>query len=66
MADQPLTYSIPEAAALLGISTWSYYQGIKRGELPALRLTPRRLVVPKVQLEALLAGGRPTTNGAAS
>jgi excisionase family DNA binding protein len=65
MADQ-LTYSIPEAAALLGISTWSYYQGVRRGELPALRLTPRRLVVPKVQLEALLAGGRPTTNGAAS
>jgi hypothetical protein len=55
MADK-LSWTIPEAAALLGISTWSYYQGVKRGELPALRLTPRRLVVPKVQLEQLLNG----------
>ena len=55
MADK-LSWTIPEAAELLGISTWSYYQGVKRGDLPALRLTPRRLVVPKVQLEKLLAG----------
>ncbi len=54
MGEQPLTYTVPEAAALLGISAWSYYEGIKRGDLPALRLTPRRLVVPKVALEALL------------
>ena len=61
--ENKLSYTIPEAASLLGISTWSYYQGVKRGDLPALRLTPRRLVVPKIQLEELLAG-RPT-NGAA-
>jgi len=51
---EPLTYTVAQAAELLGISTWSYYEGIKRGELPA-RKVGRRLVVPKIQLEQWLA-----------
>lgn len=54
MADQALTFTVPEAAALLGISPWSYYERVKRGELPARRIG-RRIVVPKVQLDAWLA-----------
>ena len=49
----PLTYTVAEAAALIGISRWSYYEGVKRGELPA-RKVGRRVVVPRVQLEEWL------------
>lgn len=55
MTSEPLTYSVPEAAVLVGVSTWSMYEAIKRGELPA-RKVGRRIVVPRVQLEAWLAG----------
>lgn len=50
-----LTYSVPEAAALVGVSAWSMYEAIKRGELPARKIG-RRIVIPKIQLEAWLAG----------
>jgi excisionase family DNA binding protein len=54
VGDQPLTYSVPEAAALLGISSWAAYEAIKRGELPARKIG-RRIVVPKIQLDAWLS-----------
>lgn len=50
---EPLIYTVAEAAALLGISEWSYYEAIKRGDLPGRRIG-RRIVVPKVQLERWL------------
>lgn len=53
MADQPLTYTVTEAAALLGISRSFYYEALKRGEVPG-RQVGRRWVVPKVQLDAWL------------
>lgn len=52
---EPLTYSVPEAAALIGISEWSAYEAIKRGEFPARKIG-RRIVIPKIQLDAWLAG----------
>jgi excisionase family DNA binding protein len=52
---EPLTYTVPQAAALLGISSWSYYECVKRGELPARKIG-RRIVVPRVQLEQWLSG----------
>lgn len=52
---EPLTYSVTEAAAILGISEWTYYEAVKRGELPARKIG-RRIVVPKIQLEQWLAG----------
>lgn len=54
MAGSPLTYTVTEAAELLGISSWSYYEGVKRGELPA-RKVGRRILVPRVQLEQWLS-----------
>lgn len=51
---EPLTYTVPQAAALLGISPWTYYERVKQGELPARKIG-RRIVVPKVQLDAWLA-----------
>lgn len=52
---EALTYSVPQAAVLIGVSEWSYYEGVKRGELPG-RKVGRRIVVPRIQLEAWLAG----------
>lgn len=48
---EPLTYTVEQAAALLGVSRSAYYEAIKRGELPARRVG-RRIVVPRAQLEA--------------
>ena len=50
---EPLTYTVAEAAELIGISPWAYYEAIKRDELPYRRVG-RRVVVPRVQLEAWL------------
>ena len=50
-----LTYSVSEAAAILGISKNLAYELAKRGELPgAIKLGQKRIVVSRVQLERLL------------
>jgi excisionase family DNA binding protein len=51
-----LTYTVAEAAALLGISSWCYYDRIKTGDLPALKIG-NRFSVPKIALERLLEEG---------
>jgi excisionase family DNA binding protein len=51
--DSKMTLTVPEAAALLGISRALAYELVSRSELPALRLG-RRLVIPRRALEALL------------
>jgi excisionase family DNA binding protein len=48
-----LTYSVTEAARLLGISRSSAYECVHRGDLPALTLG-RRIVIPRMALERLL------------
>ena len=55
-ADSTLTVTVPEAAALVGISKWAYYDGIKRGDLPGRRVG-RRLVVPRNLLDRFLEHG---------
>jgi excisionase family DNA binding protein len=51
------TYSVSEAAALLGVSRGVAYEAAKTGELPTVRLG-RRLLVPRARLEALLGEPR--------
>ena len=53
------TYSVEEAAAILGISRTTAYECVKSKELPALRLRGR-IVVPAVALESLLTKTMPT------
>ena len=48
-----LTYTVPEAAQLLGISRTSAYDCVRRGEIPALTLG-RRIVITRTALEELL------------
>ena len=50
-----LTYTVTEAAVLLGISRAKAYECARTGELPVLRFG-RRLVVPAVALADLLDG----------
>jgi excisionase family DNA binding protein len=52
-----LTYTVPEAAKMLGISRSSAYECVKRGELPSIALG-RRIVITRIALEQLL--GTPT------
>lgn len=55
--NERLTYSISEAAAILGISRNLAYSLARRGELPGtIKLGQKRLVVSRVQLERLIQG----------
>lgn len=54
--DPPLTLSVTEAAAVLGISRGSAYELVRRGSLRSLRLG-RRILIPRAAICALLAQG---------
>ncbi len=53
--DDRWVMSVSEAAERLGISRTLAYELVARGELPTLRLG-RRILVPRRQLEAMVAG----------
>jgi excisionase family DNA binding protein len=53
-----LTWTITEAAQLLGISRATAYEAAHRGELP-VRLIGRRMLVPRVALLRLLEDAPP-------
>jgi len=48
------TYSVPEAARVLGVSRNTAYEAIKAGQIPALRIG-RRIVVPRQEIDRLLS-----------
>ena len=50
-----LTYSVREAAELLGLSRNSVYQGCLKGEIPCLKVGSR-ILIPKAKLEGFLNG----------
>ena len=50
-----LTYTVREAAELLGLSKNSAYQACLKGEIPHLKIG-KRILIPKAQLERLLSG----------
>lgn len=52
---EPMTISIPEAGRLLGLGRNAAYEAARRREIPVLRFG-RKLRVPRVALERLLAG----------
>lgn len=51
--DGRATCSVKEAAEILGIHSWSAYEAVKRGEIPALHIG-KRILVPVPRLRALL------------
>lgn len=50
-----LTYSVEEAADLLGISRAFAYEAVNRGEIPHLRMG-RRILIPRSALHKLVEG----------
>jgi excisionase family DNA binding protein len=52
------TYTVEETARILRIGRNSAYDAIRAGAIPALRIG-RRIVVPRVALDRLLAAGTP-------
>jgi excisionase family DNA binding protein len=60
------TLTIAEAADLLGIGRNTAYAAAKTGEIagiPVIRVGPKRLVIPRTPLEALLGITNPTATG---
>jgi excisionase family DNA binding protein len=53
--DVKLTLSVNEASRKLGISRNSLYEGIKRGEVPCIRIG-KRILIPIAALEKKLSG----------
>jgi excisionase family DNA binding protein len=53
-AGERLTFTVDEAAAILGIGRNTAYEAIRRREIPSVRFG-RRLLVPRNALENLLA-----------
>lgn len=53
-AERP-ALSVAETTDLLGISRWLVQQAVRDGSLPSVRVG-RRILIPSVQLDALLAG----------
>lgn len=48
-----ITYTVEEAAAILGISRTLAYESIQRGDIPAVTFG-RRIVTPRTSLEELV------------
>lgn len=49
--DASLVLTVPEAAAMLGLSVRSTYTLCRRADFPAVRLTPNRIGVSRAGLE---------------
>ena len=62
---ESLTYTVTEAAAVLGVSRSTAYECVRSGDLRAIRLG-RRLVVPKSAITDLLCGSPSPVTGVAS
>ena len=52
---QDLVLTVDKVATMLGISRGLAYQAIREGSIPAIRIG-RRILVPRIALERLLAG----------
>jgi excisionase family DNA binding protein len=55
-ADERLTYDVPEAGRLLGLSRNGAYAAAKAGLIPVLNIG-RRMLVPKAALHEMLSVG---------
>jgi len=50
---EAITYTVEEAAKLLGVGRNSAYEAVKAGQIPTVRIG-KRILVPKIALEKLL------------
>ena len=62
--EERLTFTVVEAATLLGIGRNSAYEAIKAGILPSVQIG-KRILIPRAALEQfLLKAGQPENGGA--
>ena len=54
--DRRICVTVPEAAAMLGISRNFAYQLVREGKLPSIRFG-KRILIPRVALEKMLERG---------
>jgi len=50
------TYDAPVFAKLLGVGRNAVYDAIKRGDIKSVTIGAKRVVIPKSELDRLLAG----------
>src|SRR5437764_8480248 len=55
MATEPAYYSLTQVASLLGVHYETAARWVRTGKLPGVKLSRRKVVVPKENLDALLA-----------
>ena len=61
--EKPRTYTVEQAAGILGISRSTAYECVRLGTLPSLRFR-RRIVIPASSIERLLEGAGPIVDEA--
>lgn len=54
---EKLAFSVDEAADVLGLSTWSVYRLVERGDLGRIPHTGRRVLIARIELERFAASG---------
>jgi len=52
--DQRAVFSVNEVAKILGLSRNSAYEGVRRGEIPCIRVG-KRLLIPRHAIEVMLS-----------
>ena len=57
---QRLTYSVDEAAEILGISRASAYEAVRKGEIPHIKIG-KRILIPRSFLQSLTKEGLQAT-----
>lgn len=48
------TYTVPEAAKIIGVCSKLAYQMVTAGKLPCVRISDKKVVIPKVALDQWL------------
>lgn len=49
------TYTVPEASRIIGVCSKIAYQMVTAGKLPCIRISDKKVVIPKDALEKWLA-----------
>lgn len=57
---EPMTYSVDEVAALLGIARGKAYEHVRCGDIPSIRMG-RRFLIPREKFHAWLNRERSTS-----
>ncbi|HUZ48781.1 MAG TPA: helix-turn-helix domain-containing protein [Candidatus Dormibacteraeota bacterium] len=59
IGNERATVTVNEAARILGIGRAAAYEGVRAGRIPSIRISPRRIVVPRAALDRLLGMNAP-------